>query len=181
MFTTQESAITGCFEITPKKFFDNRGGFVKVYHSSLFSDLGIKDNFVEEYYSKSHKNVIRGMHFQLPPHEHAKIVYCISGSALDVVMDLRKNSDTFGKVVTFEINEKNANMIYIPKGLAHGFCVLSDSATLVYKTSTVYNEKCDHGILWSSIDFSWPSSNPIISERDSKLTPYKEFTSPFIL
>lgn len=181
MFLCEESSLKGCYEITPKVFTDERGDFTKVYHNELFSDLGIKDNFVEEYYSRSIKNVIRGLHFQLPPSEHSKLVYCIEGAVLDAVVDLRRNSDTFGKFATFQLNRSNAKIIYIPQGFAHGFCTLSDEAVLVYKTSTVYDPKSDFGISWNSAKIPWPCDKPIISKRDMNQVPLSSFDSPFYL
>ena len=132
MFNVKQSKIKGCLQLTPKIFNDERGSFIKVFHNEAFKSLELEENFLEEYYSKSHKGVIRGLHFQLPPHEHAKMVYCVNGSVFDVVVDHRVGSTTFGQCETFNLNSSDANMIYIPKGLAHGFCSLSESSTLIY-------------------------------------------------
>tara|TARA_B100000925_G_scaffold138682_1_gene103912 strand:+ start:6573 stop:7121 length:549 start_codon:yes stop_codon:yes gene_type:complete len=179
MFSIKQSTIKDCLELIPKIFHDERGLFVKVFHSGSFKSLGLEDVFKEDYYSKSLKGVIRGLHFQLPPQEHAKIVYCVSGSVFDVVIDLRVGSPTFGQCDTFNLNSNDANMIYIPKGLAHGFCSLSESSTLIYKTSTVYYPEFDSGILWNSVPIDWPVKKPVISDRDSSFKPFSDFVSPF--
>ena len=180
MFQIKKSKIDGCLEIFSRVQKDNRGSFVKVFHKPAFQKLGIESEFEEEYYSQSFKNVIRGLHFQLPPKDHDKIIFCINGSVLDVVVDLRKESPTYGKHHSFELNAKQANMIYIPKGMAHGFCSISESSTLVYKTSTVYDPKYDSGILWNSLDINWPTNDPIMSDRDKDFLDFSLFKSPFI-
>jgi len=174
-----ECKIPGCFEIIPNIHRDNRGSFVKTFHAPTFRKLGLCSDFVEEYYSVSHQGVIRGMHFQLPPHDHVKVVYCTSGTVMDVVVDLRKGSPTFGKFAEFELSAEKGNMVYIPKGLAHGFCVLSESATMLYKVSTVYAPESDAGIKWDSIGLKWPFDNPVISSRDKEFISFTNFDSPF--
>ena len=175
----KESPIFGVYNITPKKFSDERGLFVKTFHSDTYAKQGLQTNFHEEYYSTSIKHVLRGMHFQLPPNDHVKLVYCIVGEVLDVVLDLRTDSPTFGQTNSTILSAENLNMIYIPKGLAHGFMSLSDSATLIYKTSTVYHPESDTGILWDSFNFNWPFRPSYISERDKSLPGFSNFDSPF--
>ena len=126
MFVLNKSKIAGCFELQPKVFEDVRGRFVKVFHEQAFAAQGLQTDFVEEYYSVSYKNVIRGMHFQLPPMDHVKMVYCVEGEVLDAVVDLRVGSLTYGQYALFELTAAKANSIYIPKGMAHGFCVLAN-------------------------------------------------------
>lgn len=179
MFECQKSKLKGCLEIFPKVFKDDRGSFVKVFHKPNFKSLDLEGNFVEEYYSRSFKNVIRGLHFQVPPADHTKLVYCIEGLVFDVVLDLRKDSPTYGQYATFTLDASLANMVYIPKGMAHGFCSISNSSTLVYKTSTIYESDYDKGILWNSLDIPWPTSSPIISERDRSFSEFNFFKSPF--
>lgn len=179
MFSLNKTSINGCWEIQPRVLEDSRGSFVKVFNKGAFSDLGLETEFYEEYYSHSHKDVIRGLHFQTPPADHVKIVYCLQGAVFDVVLDLRNGSPTYGKFETFKLNAESGNFLYIPKGLAHGFCATSDSATLVYKVSSGYAPEHDHGILWSSLDIQWPSSSPIVSSRDASFLPMSKFASPF--
>jgi dTDP-4-dehydrorhamnose 3,5-epimerase len=179
MFEKIETQITGCFEIRPRILNDDRGSFVKTFHYDAFKALGIQTEFKEEYYSKSKKNVIRGLHFQQPPFDHEKLVYCTAGEVLDVAVDLRRDSKTYGRYVTFNIDAVKGAMVYLPKGIAHGFVVLSEEATMMYKVSTVYAPESDSGILWSSIDFMWPVETPIVSMRDSSFAPLHQFDSPF--
>ena len=174
-----KSKIPGCYEIINKVHKDIRGTFIKVFHSPTFKKFGLETIFKEEYYSNSFKNVIRGLHFQLPPHDHVKLVYCVSGIVKDVVVDLRLGSPTYGKHISIELSSKKGNMIYIPRGMAHGFCGLSKISTLVYKTSTVHYPKKDTGIKWDSAGISWPNKNMIISKRDKSFLTLKEFKSPF--
>jgi len=179
MFTLKPSAIAGCQEVQPRVMHDARGSFVKVFHADAFRELGLATEFTEEYYSHSHKGVIRGMHFQTPPADHAKMVYCVRGEVFDVVLDLRVGSPTYGQAATFVLSAEAGNYVYIPKGLAHGFCALSDTATLVYKVTTVYAPQSDAGVLWSSVDVDWPVETPILSERDARFPRFDQFESPF--
>lgn len=179
MFELQASKISGCFELQPKVFEDERGKFVKVFHKQVFAAHGLETNFAEEYYSLSHKNVIRGLHFQLPPMDHVKVVYCVEGEVLDVVVDLRVGSPTYGQHESFQLSATKANSIYIPKGMAHGFCVLSNSAIMVYKVSTAYSQAHDTGVLWSSANIRWPTQTPVLSNRDQSFPRLEQFSSPF--
>ncbi len=165
--------------IRPRIFQDARGSFVKTYHRDVFRELGLNFEPREEFFSTSAKNVLRGMHFQLPPTAHAKLVYCITGRVLDVVLDLRKDSPTFGRSYGRELSAVNREMFFIPSGFAHGFLALEDNATMVYQTSTVHSPTHDAGVRWDSFDFDWPVKNPVLSDRDQKFPPLREFNSPF--
>jgi len=180
MFSLRETKLPGCFEVQPRIFDDDRGRFVKVFHQDEFLRLGLETNFKEEYYSHSRKGVIRGMHFQLPPSDHVKLVYCVQGDVQDVVLDLRKGSPTYGLADTIKLTAEQGNYLYIPKGLAHGFCTTSAVATLVYKVSTVYDLQHDSGVLWDSFGVEWPTLEPVISSRDTSFKSLSEFTSPFL-
>ncbi|RJX16993.1 MAG: dTDP-4-dehydrorhamnose 3,5-epimerase [Desulforudis sp.] len=173
------SFIPGCFEIQPTVLEDQRGLFVKTFHEQIFAQYGLETHFAEEYYSKSYQGVLRGLHFQVPPHDHAKLVYCLVGQVKDVVVDLRLGSPTYGKFASFILSAEKASMVYIPRGLAHGFYTLSDSATMVYKVTSVYSPPHDTGIRWDSVGIDWPSDNPIISERDRQFETFAAFNSPF--
>jgi len=131
MFAMKSSKLSGCFELQPKSFEDERGRFVKVFHFHEFKSQGMEHNFQEEYYSTSNNNVIRGMHFQVPPMDHVKLVYCVEGEVMDAVIDLRIGSPTYGQYALFELSAAKANSIYIPKGMAHGFCALSERVIMV--------------------------------------------------
>ena len=175
----KELNIGGVFEVDNFFVEDNRGFFVKTFHHEAFKKIGFEGLFEESYYSKSFKNVIRGMHFQLPPHEHEKLVYVTEGSILDVILDLRKESKTYGQFISIVLNE-NEKSVFIPKGCAHGFLTQSPSATVVYNVTTVYNKDSDAGILWNSFDFNWHLENPTLSSRDQSFTKFTDFKTPFI-
>lgn len=178
-FKIAKTTLHGCFELTPSVHKDERGIFVKTFHCEEFKEHGLETDFKEEYYSVSRKNVLRGLHFQRPPHDHVKLVYCVCGEVFDAVLDLRKNSPTYGKYAAFEISAAKGNMLYVPKGLAHGFYALSDGAVMMYKVSTVYSPMHDSGILWNSVGIPWPTDRPIISRRDSLFEPFSAIASIF--
>lgn len=165
--------------IEPKVFLDQRGDFVKTYHAGLFAGFGIAFQPVEEFFSTSHKGVLRGMHFQLSPHDHSKLVYCVRGSVLDVVLDLRKSSSTYGRSVSSILSVVNHHQLFIPSGLAHGFLSLEDNSVMVYKTSTVHAPAHDAGVRWDTLGFDWGVDNPIVSGRDTAFPSLVEFASPF--
>jgi dTDP-4-dehydrorhamnose 3,5-epimerase len=119
------------------------------------------------------------MHIQLPPVDHIKMVYCVQGKVMDAVIDLRIGSPTYGRHEIFELSAEKANSIYIPKGMAHGFCALSENTIMVYKVSTLYSPPHDSGLLWNSAGISWPISEPILSERDQSFPTLSQFESPF--
>lgn len=162
-----------------KVFDDARGRFVKVFHEQAFAAQGLETNFAEEYYSVSYKNVIRGMHFQLPPMDHVKMVYCVEGEVMDAVIDLRVGSPTYGQYALFELSAAKANSIYIPKGMAHGFCARSEQAIMVYKVSTIYSPVHDAGVLWNSAGIPWPTTEAVLSARDQGFPALEQFESPF--
>ncbi|MGD2180257.1 dTDP-4-dehydrorhamnose 3,5-epimerase [Lusitaniella coriacea] len=174
------TSIPGCYQIFPIVREDARGKFVKVFHREIFQQKNLNIDFAEEYYSVSQRNVLRGLHFQLPPEDHVKMVYCVAGEVLDAVVDLRLNSPTYGQWELFQLSAKKANVLYLPSGLAHGFYVKSQQAIMVYKVSTVYVPERDTGILWNSAGIPWECENPIVSERDRKFLPFSQFKSPFL-
>ena len=175
----KELEIPGCFLIEPREFTDNRGNFVKTFQASIYQELGIQSDFTEEYYSTSHKNVLRGLHFQTPPSDHNKLVYCIRGEVLDAFVDLRIGSPTYKQHLEVNLSENNKNVLFLCSGIAHGFLSMSDESIMVYKTSTEYNSECDTGISWDSTGINWPVSDPIVSERDQNFTTLENFNSPF--
>lgn len=171
--------LQGAHLLQPKTFTDQRGEFVKTFHAVMFDALGIPFTPAEEFFSTSGRHVLRGMHFQLPPHEHAKLVYCIAGRVLDVLLDLRKASPTFGRSASMELSHTNRLLLYIPPGLAHGFLSLEDDSIMVYHTSTVHAPSHDAGIHWNSFGFAWPVAQPVTSARDAGFPRFNDFTSPF--
>jgi dTDP-4-dehydrorhamnose 3,5-epimerase len=167
--------------IEPQLFKDERGFFYESYNKNKLDKI-IKTNFVQDNESKSKKGVIRGLHFQSPPYEQTKLVRCVSGKILDVVVDLRTNSKTYGKSFSIELSSKNNKQLLVPKGFAHGFQVLSEEAIINYKVDNFYNPKSDSGIIWNDKDLSidWSIDiKPILSVKDLKLISFKELKSPF--
>ena len=162
--------------IKPKVFEDERGFFMETYKRQDFERAGIKGEFVQDNHSKSRYGVLRGLHFQKEPYTQAKIVRCIKGVIYDVAVDLRKNSPTFGKYVGVILSEHNKYMLYIPRGFAHGFLVLSDEAEVVYKVDNVYAPDHEGGLIWNDPDVNipWPIDNPILSQKDQKWPTLKE-------
>lgn len=175
----KKTSIKGCYKIIPEVIKDERGFFVKNFNYDCFYSDNLSSNFVEDYFSKSKKGVIRGMHFQLPPHEHEKVVVCLSGKILDVVLDLRKDSPTFGLYETFDLNSETFEMVYLSKGLAHGFYTKSANALVYYKVTSTYEPNADSGIKWNSFGLKWPLENPILSDRDNSFINFNNFISPF--
>jgi len=160
-------------------FVDARGSFVKTFNDTLFHSLGIQFTLKESYFSVSAKDVIRGMHFQLPPHQHAKIVYCPFGAILDVALDLRKQSATYGQYFAQILSAENHKAFYIPEGFAHGFKSLSHHAQTHYLVSSEYDAASDAGIAYHSFGFEWDCADPILSERDKNFIAFQDFKSPF--
>lgn len=167
-FEFEKTKIPGVIIIKPKIFGDNRGFFLESYEKGAFEKAGIKGEFIQENHSKSQEGVIRAFHFQKGKYAQAKLVRCISGELLDVAVDLRVNSPTFGKYVAKILSEENKNLLYIPKGFGHGFAALSEYAELVYKVDNDYSLKNEGGIIWNdlNLNINWPFKNPIISDKD---------------
>ena len=168
--------LEGTFLLEPARFDDLRGNFVKTYHESDWKALALPFKMEEEFFSVSRKNVIRGMHFQIPPHAHEKVVYCLSGSVQDVLLDLRPGPD-FGRATSVVLSGENRNILYIPKGIAHGFLALEDETLMMYKTSTMHAPQSDRGIRWDSFGFEWDIDVPVISMRDQNHPVFSEFNS----
>jgi len=165
--------------IDPQLFKDERGFFYESYNKN---NLDINIVFVQDNESKSYKGVIRGLHFQAPPFEQTKLVRCVSGNILDVAVDLRTNSKTYGKSFSIELSSENNKQLFIPKGFAHGFQVLSEIAIVNYKVDNYYNPKSDSGLIWNDKDLSidWNLDiKPILSDKDLKLISFKDLKSPF--
>lgn len=159
--------------------YDIRGNFVKLYNAEQFEMRGLNVELKEIYYSTSQKDVIRGMHFQMPPYEHDKIVHVIKGSAIDVVLDLRKSSPNYKKYYEIHLSGNKPKSIYIPKGFAHGFKCLENDTVMLYHVTSGYSPEADMGIAYDSIGYDWNIADPIISERDSNFISLEKFNSPF--
>ena len=175
-----ETNIPGVYELEFFHAGDDRGMFVKPFHASTLATHGLETNFKESFYSTNQRGVIRGMHFQFPPHDHAKIVYCTQGSLTDVILDLRLGSPTYGKHVSIELSGNNFKGVYLPKGVAHGFAVHEDKTCMIYLTSTEHAPDYDGGIHIHSFGFDWPFQDPICSERDQQFISLEDFQSPFV-
>lgn len=181
--TVKHTAIEGIFLLRSAGISeDQRGYFWKLFEESAFADENLCTHFPESYVTHSKVGVFRGLHFQLPPDDHAKIVTCLKGAVLDYVLDLRKNSKTFGKACAFELNDKDRDSVYIPTGCAHGFYVPGPSeATLLYNVGSEYSPQRDAGLHWTSlkdsIEIEW--SPEILSHRDGGFQPFHAFDTPF--
>lgn len=154
--------------IEPKTFEDNRGFFMETYKYSDFANFGIKGHFVQDNYSKSAKNVLRGLHYQKDPKAQGKLVRCLKGEIFDVVVDIRKGSPTYSRWIGVILSGENNLMLYIPPAFAHGFVVLTDFAEVDYKCTEEYSPEHERGIIWNDPDIGikWPVENPILSEKD---------------
>ncbi|MBO7572073.1 MAG: dTDP-4-dehydrorhamnose 3,5-epimerase family protein [Bacteroidales bacterium] len=169
----------GLYILETNNFHDERGSFQKLFNKSAFIDLGLDCDFCEFYYSVNNKNVVRGMHFQAPPYEHSKVVYVSKGKIIDVVVDIRKNSKTYGKCFSVELDDISGRYIYMPKGFAHGFKSLENNSIVNYAQTSCYNRECDCGIDSMKIGYDWKIENPIRSVRDQSFVSLEEFRSPF--
>lgn len=177
-----KNSIQGVFEITLKPIADNRGFFMRTYDLQIFNQNGLQTQWVQENHSKSiQKDIIRGLHLQLPPFAETKMIRCIKGEVMDVFVDLRKNSPTFGKWGSVIISESNFKCVYIPKGFAHGFCSLTGNCEVVYKVDNYYNKPSELGIIWNDPDvgIAWPVDKPILSEKDSMNMTLKQFIEKY--
>jgi len=173
--------IDGLLIITPNVFKDSRGSFFESWNSDQFKQIGITDVFDQDNQSISSKNVLRGLHFQNPPYAQSKLVRVVRGSVLDVAVDLRKNSPTYGMHHSVILSEQNNKLFYIPKGFAHGFLSLEDNTVFCYKCSGKYNKSSEESLMWNDMDLkiNWPISNPIVSEKDLNAKHFNEFKSKF--
>ncbi|MBP6055056.1 dTDP-4-dehydrorhamnose 3,5-epimerase [Aquirufa regiilacus] len=162
--------LSGIIEYIPTKFHDDRGHFYESYNQTRFAANGITENFVQDNYSFSTAGVIRGLHFQKEPHGQGKLVRCMTGKVMDVVVDLRKSSPTFGQHGTYILDAEIGNMLYVPVGFAHGFVALTD-AIFVYKCTDFWNKEAESGIRWNdpTLNISWGVENPVVSDKDQIL------------
>ncbi len=173
--------IQGLLVIEPDVFEDERGYFYESYNRVVFEKEGIKDQFVQDNQSLSQKNVLRGLHFQNPPFAQAKLIAVIKGKVMDVAVDIRKESKTYGKYFQVELSEFNKKMFYIPEGFAHGFLTLEDDTIFTYKCSNIYNKESENAISWNDelLNINWGINMPILSKKDKQAQDFKNFISPF--
>ena len=170
-FEFEEKEIKGVVLVKPRVFDDSRGFFLETYEKSSFEKAGIKMNIIQSNHSYSKKGVLRGLHFQKGEYAQAKLVKCIKGEIFDVAVDIRKDSNTFGKYVSAILSEDNKNMLYIPRGFAHGFLVLSDSAEVLYNVDNFYKKDAEGGLIWNDpdVNIKWPAKDVILSDKDELL------------
>ncbi|MEI6488827.1 MAG: dTDP-4-dehydrorhamnose 3,5-epimerase [Bacteroidota bacterium] len=175
------TAIKDLFIVQPKVFEDARGYFFESYNENLFKLKGINENFVQDNQSLSQTGVLRGMHFQAPPFAQGKLVRVIKGAVLDVALDIRKNSPTYGEHFDIVLDERNKTMLWIPVGFAHGFLTIEPDTIFSYKCTNVYNKASEECILWNDpdININWDVKNPSLSEKDTQGKLFKDFISPF--
>jgi dTDP-4-dehydrorhamnose 3,5-epimerase len=169
-FIFQRLDIPEIILIEPRGFADTRGFFMEIYKYSDFLRNGIQEHFVQDNYSRSVRDVLRGLHYQRNPHAQGKLIQCIRGKILDVAVDIRKGSPTFMLWISTELSEENNRMFYVPPGFAHGFIVVSDIADVIYKCTKEYSPEDDRGIIWNDPDIQirWPIQEPVLSEKDSR-------------
>jgi len=179
--TIIETGIAGLIHLIPKVFEDARGYFLEAYNKNVFDALGIREIFIQDNLSKSEKNVLRGLHFQNPPYEQGKLVSVICGAVLDVAVDIRKNSTSYGKYYAAELSEKNKHILWIPPGFAHGFLTLENNTIFSYKCTGLYNKTSEDSIFWNDPDLNinWGTTNPKLSEKDQNAQRFAGFHSKF--
>lgn len=176
-----ETGFEGLWVIEPKVWVDDRGYFFESYNEDLFKKHGMDVNFKQDNQSFSQKGAVRGLHFQMDPFAQGKLVRVIKGAVKDVVVDIRKNSKTFGKHFDLKLTEENFLMLWVPPGFAHGFSTLANNTIFSYKCSNVYNKESEGGILFNdpSLNIDWEVDNPILSPKDLVLPSFADFKSPF--
>lgn len=179
MIKLLNTTLNGLKIVETNHFCDERGVFHKYFSKDEYEKLDLNTEFFEAYYSINQKNVIRGMHFQNPPADHTKLVYVTSGRILDVCLDIRQRSKTYGKYFSIELSGDKAQCLYIPSGFAHGFKSLEDNTCVHYLQTTCYNASCDMGLRYDSFGFYWGEGEFIVSARDKEHVEFQKFISPF--
>jgi dTDP-4-dehydrorhamnose 3,5-epimerase len=172
-FRFERSALPGVLIAEPKVFADDRGFFMETYKRSEFAAAGIDETFVQENHSKSVRGTLRGLHLQRAPRAQGKLIRALRGEVFDVAVDIRPDSPTFRRWVSVTLSGDNRRSVYVPPGYAHGFCVLSDEAEVVYKTTEEYSPELEWGVRWDDplLSIEWPISAPLLSERDARWPP----------
>ena len=181
-FQFEKLEIADVVLVTPKAFGDHRGLFMETYKRSEFEASGVPEVFVQDNYSHSIRGVLRGLHYQKQPKAQGKLVGVIRGEVFDVAIDMRKGSPTYGRSVGVTLSAKDHRMLYVPVGFAHGFCVLSEAADVVYKATAEYAPELDRGILWSdaALGIRWPITEPVLSAKDAQLPLLRDADNNFV-
>lgn len=176
-----KTELEGVLIIQPQIFEDDRGYFFEAFNAAKYQALGLPTEFVQDNESKSKKNVLRGLHFQKPPYAQGKLIRVIKGSVLDVAVDIRKNSPTYGKWTSTLLSEENKTVFWVPAGFAHGFVTLADENIVLYKCTAPYHKESEGAIRWNdpTIHVNWNISNPVLSPKDTISPFFKDFVSPF--
>jgi len=175
-----EKEIKGVFEVQLEPITDRRGFFMRAYDENIFKEYGLHRHWVQESHSLSvERGTIRGFHFQFPPYAETKLIRVVTGEILDIFVDLRKGSSTFGEWGNIHLSGENKKMIYIPRGFAHGFCTLSPECYVIYKVDNYYSPENEGGLIWNDSDLQveWPVSDPVLSSRDARAQTFKEFVN----
>lgn len=173
--------IEGVIEFQPRIFKDDRGHFMETFSLKMFEPFGLNPDFVQDNQSVSKKNTLRGLHFQKPPYAQGKLVRVATGKALDIAVDLRKNSPTYGQHVSCLLEAEKGNLFYVPEGFAHGFIALEENTAFLYKCTNYYHQPSEGGILWNDplLGIDWGVAEPLLSPKDEILPLLKDFDSPF--
>lgn len=176
-----ERQLNGVLLLKPRVFEDERGYFYESFNAETLKKIGIYDLFIQDNQSLSGANVVRGLHFQAPPYAQAKLVRVINGAVIDVVVDIRKGSPTYGQHYAVRLDAKNKLMLYVPKGFAHGFTTLENNTLFFYKCTEYYNKQSEGGLLWNDTELGidWGTDSPILSEKDKVNPTIRIFNSPF--
>lgn len=171
----------GLLLIKPDVFSDERGHFLETYSAVKYAELGMPESFVQDNESFSHRLVLRGLHFQVPPHAQGKLIRVVRGSIFDVAVDIRKNSPTFGKWISVVLSDENKYQFWIPAGFAHGFLALEDKTVINYKCSSLYHSASERTLLWNdpALQIAWPEKPQIVSSKDEKGEFFADFNTPF--
>ncbi len=179
--TVTPTPIADLLVITPQIFADDRGYFFESYNKKKYEEAGIPSTFVQDNQSLSQKGVLRGLHFQLPPYAQAKLVSVVKGAVLDVAVDIRKNSATYGQHFSIILSEENKCQLFIPEGFAHGFVTLEDNTIFTYKCSNFYHKPSEQSIIYNdpNLAIDWQIAHPILSQKDEEGILFKHFTTPF--
>ncbi len=180
-FTFTRLRIPGLVLVESRRFEDPRGSFMEAYQEAAFAAGGIGDRFVQGNLSRSLKGTLRGLHFQKPPKVQAKLLLVLKGAIFDVAVDLRRHSPTFGEWEAVTLAEGTGRMLYVPEGFAHGFCVTSEEAEVLYQVSAPYAPELDRGVLWSdpALAVPWPAKAPVLSAKDAVLPLLRDADNPF--
>ncbi len=176
----QETDIPGCLLIHARALADARGSFIKTYNAPDYPNTKLQREWPEEIHTSSRRGVVRGMHFQTPPADQVKMVFCVVGEVFDVLVDLRRGSPTYLQHRSFVLRAEDGAGLYVPSGIAHGFAAITDTCTMFYKLGAAFAPANDAGISWNEFGCDWPVEAPILSARDAALPALAAYESPFV-